>query len=188
MARLWRQKHGAPRLQGLPARCLSPDVRRPERAVGPQECSSAGRASVSKTESRGFESPHSCHYICSTGRLPARNIESREPQEHGQETGIQPVRDQEPRRQDGRGDGARRRRRGDDAAKAPAAPKKRTSPVQFFREVRAETRKITWTTRKETWITSVMVFIMVVMASLFFTAIDWRLGFAVNQLLKLAAG
>jgi preprotein translocase subunit SecE len=69
---------------------------------------------------------------------------------------------------------------------APAAPKKRTSPVQFFREVRAETRKITWTTRKETWITSVMVFIMVVMASLFFTAIDGGLGFAVTQLLKLA--
>lgn len=69
---------------------------------------------------------------------------------------------------------------------APAVPKKRTSPVQFFREVRAETRKITWTTRKETWITSVMVFIMVVMASLFFLAVDGGLGFAVNQLLKLA--
>ena len=72
------------------------------------------------------------------------------------------------------------------AAAAPAAPKKRTSPVQFFREVRAEARKITWTSRKETWITSVMVFIMVVMASLFFLAVDGGLGFAVNQLLKLA--
>ncbi len=69
---------------------------------------------------------------------------------------------------------------------APAAPKKRTSPVQFFREVRAETRKITWTSRKETWITSVMVFIMVVMASLFFAAIDGGLGLATTQLLKLA--
>jgi len=72
------------------------------------------------------------------------------------------------------------------AAAAPAAPKKRTSPVQFFREVRAEARKITWTTRKETWITSVMVFIMVVLVSLFFLAVDGGLGFAVNQLLKLA--
>jgi len=69
---------------------------------------------------------------------------------------------------------------------ASAAPKKRTTPVQFFREVRAEARKITWTTRKETWITSVMVFIMVVMASLFFLAVDGGLGFGVNQLLKLA--
>src|SRR2546422_7305139 len=31
---------------------------------GPKECSSAGRASVSKTEGRGFESLHSCHPIC----------------------------------------------------------------------------------------------------------------------------
>jgi preprotein translocase subunit SecE len=72
------------------------------------------------------------------------------------------------------------------AVVAPAAPKKRTTPMQFFREVRAETRKITWTSRKETWITSVMVFIMVVLASLFFLAVDGGLGFAINQLLKLA--
>ena len=72
------------------------------------------------------------------------------------------------------------------AAVAPAAPKKRTSPAQFAREVRAEARKITWTSRKETWITSVMVFIMVVLASLFFTAVDGGIGLAINQLLKLA--
>lgn len=71
-------------------------------------------------------------------------------------------------------------------AAAPAATKKRTTPTQFFREVRAETRKITWTSRKETWITSVMVFIMVVLASLFFMAVDGGLGLAINQLLKLA--
>jgi preprotein translocase subunit SecE len=72
------------------------------------------------------------------------------------------------------------------SAAAAAAPKKRTNPVLFFREVRAEARKITWTTRKETWITSVMVFMMVVLASVFFLAVDGGLGFAVNQLLKLA--
>jgi preprotein translocase subunit SecE len=72
------------------------------------------------------------------------------------------------------------------SAAAPAAPKKRTSPAQFVREVRAEARKITWTSRKETWITSVMVFIMVVLASLFFTAVDGGIGLAINQLLKLA--
>ncbi|MDB5457904.1 MAG: protein translocase subunit SecE [Caulobacter sp.] len=72
------------------------------------------------------------------------------------------------------------------AAKAPVAPKKRTNPVQFFREVRAETRKITWTSRKETWITSVMVFIMVVMASVFFLGVDWGLGFGIRQILSLA--
>ena len=73
-------------------------------------------------------------------------------------------------------------------AAAAAAPKKRTNPVQFFREVRAEARKITWTTRKETWITSVMVFMMVVMASLFFSAVDGLLGLGAKALLSFAAG
>ena len=50
-------------------------------------------------------------------------------------------------------------------AQAEQPKKKRTSPAQFFKEVRAEARKITWTTRKETWITSVMVGIMVVIAA-----------------------
>lgn len=74
------------------------------------------------------------------------------------------------------------------AAKAPAAPKKPINPVRFAQEVRAEAKKITWTTRKETWITSVMVFIMVVLASLFFTFADWILGMGANLLLKIAAG
>jgi preprotein translocase subunit SecE len=74
------------------------------------------------------------------------------------------------------------------AAKAPAAPKKPFNPIRFAQEVRAEARKITWTTRKETWITSVMVFIMVVLASLFFTFADWILGLGANLLLKIAAG
>lgn len=72
------------------------------------------------------------------------------------------------------------------AAAAPAAPKKPFNPLLFFREVRAEARKITWTSRKETWITSVMVFIMVVIAALFFFVVDWLLSGAVSLLLKLA--
>jgi preprotein translocase subunit SecE len=72
------------------------------------------------------------------------------------------------------------------AAAAPATPKKPFNPVQFFGEVRAEARKITWTSRKETWITSVMVFIMVLIAALFFFVVDWLLSGAVALLLKLA--
>ena len=64
---------------------------------------------------------------------------------------------------------------------AQSAPKKKASPAQFFREVRAEARKITWTSRKETWITSVMVGIMVVLASLFFLVVD----FGISQVLSL---
>ena len=72
------------------------------------------------------------------------------------------------------------------APAAPAAPKKPFNPGQFFREVRAETRKITWPSRKETWITSVMVFIMVAITSVFFYVVDLGLNLAVSQILKLA--
>ena len=68
----------------------------------------------------------------------------------------------------------------------PDAPRKRVSPAQFFNEVRAEARKVTWTSWKETWITSVMVGIMVVMASAFFFGVDAAFGFGMQQILKLA--
>jgi len=63
--------------------------------------------------------------------------------------------------------------------------KKRTSPQQFLKEVRAEARKITWTTRKETWITSVMVGIMVVIAAIFFFVVDWLLSLGMSLFLQL---
>ena len=66
------------------------------------------------------------------------------------------------------------------------APKRKTTLLQFSREVRSETRKVTWPSRKETWITSVMVGIMVVIASLFFFGVDAAMSFGVGQLLKLA--
>ncbi|MGA0606797.1 preprotein translocase subunit SecE [Phenylobacterium sp. VNQ135] len=66
------------------------------------------------------------------------------------------------------------------------APKKKVSPAQFAREVRAEVRKITWTSRKETWITSVMVAIMVLLAAAFFWIVDFVLRIGVNEILKLA--
>ena len=65
------------------------------------------------------------------------------------------------------------------------APKKPFNPVQFFREVRAEWRKVTWPTRRETWITTVMVMIMVVITAIFFFVVDLSLSFGVTQILKL---
>ena len=67
---------------------------------------------------------------------------------------------------------------------APVA-KPRTSPAQFFSQVRAEARKIVWPSRKETWITSVMVFIMVFIAAAFFWIVDTGLGFASRFILAL---
>ena len=62
------------------------------------------------------------------------------------------------------------------AVDAPA-PKKKTTPAQFFSQVRAEARKIVWPSRKETWITSVMVLIMVLIAAIFFFFVDTGLAF-----------
>ena len=67
---------------------------------------------------------------------------------------------------------------------APVA-KPRTSPAQFFSQVRAEARKIVWPSRKETWITSVMVFIMVIIAAAFFFIVDTGLGFASRFILAI---
>ena len=61
----------------------------------------------------------------------------------------------------------------------------RKNPLEFFRQVRTEVAKVTWPTRKETTLTTVMVFAMVVLASIFFLAVDatlstlitWILGF-----------
>ncbi len=77
------------------------------------------------------------------------------------------------------------------AAAAPtvaAVDKKRVSPVQFLREVRAEGRKVSWTSWKETWITSVMVGIMVVFTALFFFGLDTALNLGMTGVLKLAMG
>ena len=61
----------------------------------------------------------------------------------------------------------------------------KTTPAQFFRQVRQEVAKVTWPTRKETTITTIMVFAMVIAASLFFLLIDQILGFGVEFILGI---
>ena len=65
--------------------------------------------------------------------------------------------------------------------------KKPINPLQFFREVRAEARKISWPSRRETWITSVMVLIMVVITAVFFFLVDFALSVSITQILKLGS-
>ena len=73
-------------------------------------------------------------------------------------------------------------------AAASAEPaRKRVGAAEFFRQVRAEARKVTWTSRKETWITSVMVLIMVVTASLFLFVVDLLLRFGIGAIIKLGS-
>ena len=67
---------------------------------------------------------------------------------------------------------------------APKEPVKRTNLLEFFRQVRAETLKVTWPSRKETLITTGMVFVMVVAASIFFLGVDFVLSHLVQLLVS----
>ncbi|MGC2200324.1 MAG: preprotein translocase subunit SecE [Stellaceae bacterium] len=48
----------------------------------------------------------------------------------------------------------------------------KTSPVEFFQQVRQEVSRVTWPTRKETVVTTAMVFVMVFIAAAFFFIVD----------------
>lgn len=72
------------------------------------------------------------------------------------------------------------------APKDGAEPKKpKTSPGEFFNQVRAETNKIVWPTREETVRTAIFVFIFMLMLSVFFLGIDTVFGLIVNALIGL---
>jgi preprotein translocase subunit SecE len=59
------------------------------------------------------------------------------------------------------------------------------TPMQFYQQVRQEVSKVTWPSRKETTVTSAMVFVMVIVVSLFFLAVDYILGAGVSYVLGL---
>ncbi|MBT6391940.1 MAG: preprotein translocase subunit SecE [Nitrosomonadales bacterium] len=61
----------------------------------------------------------------------------------------------------------------------------KNSPLDFFKQVRQETSKVTWPTRKETMISTVMVFVMVIIAALFFFAVDQVLSAGVKLIFGL---
>ncbi|MBB4660147.1 preprotein translocase subunit SecE [Parvularcula dongshanensis] len=67
-----------------------------------------------------------------------------------------------------------------------ARPRKKVGPVEFFSQVRAEARKITWTSRNETLISTLMVLVMVVIMSLFFFAVDQILRTVVPLILNIS--
>ena len=63
----------------------------------------------------------------------------------------------------------------------------KTTPIEFFQQVRQEVSRVTWPTRKETLVTTAMVFVMVFIAAAFFFVVDQafstgvRLIFGVGQ-------
>ena len=63
----------------------------------------------------------------------------------------------------------------------------KTNPFEFLQQVRAEGSKVTWPTRKETMITTAMVFVMAVLASIFFLAVDQIIRWGVSLILGLGS-
>jgi preprotein translocase subunit SecE len=61
------------------------------------------------------------------------------------------------------------------------------NPLEFWRQVRQEVGRVTWPTRKETGVTTAMVFAMVIVAAIFFFAIDQILGKGVRIMLGLGS-
>ncbi|WP_185867712.1 preprotein translocase subunit SecE [Sphingomonas sp. TF3] len=62
----------------------------------------------------------------------------------------------------------------------------KTTPLEFIRQVQAETKKVVWPTRRETIMTGVMVVIMTTLLGLFFFIVDTGFEAIVKLLLSLA--
>jgi preprotein translocase subunit SecE len=62
----------------------------------------------------------------------------------------------------------------------------KTTPLEFFRQVQAETKKVVWPTRRETIMTGIMVVIMTTLLGLFFFVVDTGFEAIVKLLLSLA--
>ena len=62
----------------------------------------------------------------------------------------------------------------------------KTSPGEFFRQIRAEGSKVVWPTRQETVTTAIFVAILMTILALFFLGIDSLFGAVVRWLLTLA--
>lgn len=62
----------------------------------------------------------------------------------------------------------------------------KTTPLEFIRQVRAETKKVVWPTRQETITTGIMVMIMTLMLGVFFFTIDSIFAAIVKLLLSFA--
>ncbi len=61
----------------------------------------------------------------------------------------------------------------------------KTNPLEFMRQVRQETSKVTWPTRKETLVSTGMVFVFVILAALFFFLVDQVLSFGIRTVFGL---
>lgn len=59
------------------------------------------------------------------------------------------------------------------------------NPVEYYRQVRTETKKVTWPTRKETTVSAIAVFVMVFLSSIFLYAADQLIALFVQLVIGL---
>ena len=57
--------------------------------------------------------------------------------------------------------------------------------MQFFQQVRSETRKITWPSRKETTASVISVFFMVTLAAIFLYIADQGIAWIIRLIMSL---
>ncbi len=62
----------------------------------------------------------------------------------------------------------------------------KTTPIEFYNQVKAETAKVIWPTRRETVMTGVMVMIMTTILAVFFLGVDSFFEAIVHALLRFA--
>jgi len=67
-----------------------------------------------------------------------------------------------------------------------STPVAKTTPIEFIRQVQAETRKVVWPTRRETVMTGVMVMVMTTLLGVFFFVTDSVFEMIVKTLLSFA--
>ena len=60
----------------------------------------------------------------------------------------------------------------------------KTSPIQFFRQVKQEVKKVTWPSKKEVMQATIMVMVIVAIASTLFFFVDMFFGAIVGAIFK----
>jgi preprotein translocase subunit SecE len=75
-----------------------------------------------------------------------------------------------------------------DTADQETEPRRKTGPIAFFKEVRAEGRKVTWATRSEVTVSTIMVLIMAIAAAVFFFLVDNVMRLGVSLILGIGGG
>ena len=72
-----------------------------------------------------------------------------------------------------------------DTADQEIEPRRKGGPLQFWREVRAEARKVTWATRSEVTVSVIMVMMFTVVAALFFFVVDFIASNAIHFIFSI---